>query len=105
MSKLLLSIIYFIVPRGRMLPVKPPTGKPASLLCVYASTGHNSAVLSLCVNENTMFSGSKGKSKTQGGYLPKCGASPCLAFFKKVIIVYDSFFIKPISIVYRLSLL
>ena len=58
-----------------MLPVKPPMGKPASLLCVYASTGHNSAVLSLCVNENTMFSGSKGKSKTQGGCLPKCGAS------------------------------
>ena len=48
---------------GRMLPVKPPTGKPAPLVCVYASTGHNSAVLSLCVSDTTMFTGSKGIKK------------------------------------------
>ena len=44
-----------------MLPVKSPTGRPGSLVNVYASTGHNSAVLSLCVSESTMFSGSKGQ--------------------------------------------
>jgi hypothetical protein len=43
-----------------MLPVKTPMGKPGALVCVCASTGHNSAVLSLCVSESTMFSGSKG---------------------------------------------
>ncbi|XP_028393675.1 kinesin-like protein KIF21A isoform X2 [Dendronephthya gigantea] len=47
---------------GRMLPVKPPTGRPGSLVCVYASTGHNSAVLSLCVSETTMFTGSKDRT-------------------------------------------
>ena len=52
----------YLFSRGRMLPVKSPTGRPGTLVCVYASTGHNSAVLSLCVSENTMFSGSKGQS-------------------------------------------
>lgn len=47
---------------GRMLPVKPPTGKPGPLVCVYASTGHNSAVLSLCVSETKMFTGSKDRT-------------------------------------------
>ncbi|CAB3988481.1 Kinesin KIF21A [Paramuricea clavata] len=47
---------------GRMLPVKPPMGKPGALVCVYASTGHNSAVLSLCVSQSTMFSGSKDRT-------------------------------------------
>ena len=46
---------------GRMLPLRPPAGKPASLVCTYAATGHNSAVLSLDVTENLMFTGSKGE--------------------------------------------
>lgn len=45
-----------------MLPLRPPAGKPASLVCTYAATGHNSAVLSLDVTEDLMFTGSKGKS-------------------------------------------
>ena len=43
-----------------MLPLRPPAGKPASLVCTYAATGHNSAVLSLDVTEDLMFTGSKG---------------------------------------------
>lgn len=44
-----------------MLPLRPPAGKPASLVCTYAATGHNSAVLSLDVTEDLMFTGSKGE--------------------------------------------
>ena len=44
-----------------MLPLRPPAGKPASLVCTYAATGHNSAVLSLDVTEDLMLTGSKGK--------------------------------------------
>ena len=47
---------------GRMLPLRPPAGKPAPLVCTYAATGHNSAVLSLDVTEDLMFTGSKGWS-------------------------------------------
>lgn len=43
-----------------MLPLRPPAGKPAPLVCTYAATGHNSAVLSLDVTEDLMFTGSKG---------------------------------------------
>ena len=43
-----------------MIPVKSPIGKPGPLVCVYASSGHNSAVLSLCVHDTTMYTGSKG---------------------------------------------
>ena len=46
---------------GRMLPLRPPVGKPAPLVCTYAATGHNSAVLSVDVTEDFMFTGSKGK--------------------------------------------
>ena len=45
-----------------MLPLRPPAGKPAPLVCTYAATGHNSAVLSLDVTEDLMFTGSKGWS-------------------------------------------
>lgn len=47
---------------GRMLPLRPPAGKPASLVCTYAATGHNSAVLSLDVTEDLMFTGSKDRT-------------------------------------------
>ena len=50
----------FILRSGRMLPLRPPAGKPGSLVCTYAATGHNSAVLSLDVTEDLMFTGSKG---------------------------------------------
>ena len=43
-----------------MLPLRPPVGKPAPLVCTYAATGHNSAVLSLDVTEDLMITGSKG---------------------------------------------
>lgn len=47
---------------GRMLPLRPPVGKPAPLVCTYAATGHNSAVLSLDVTEDLMFTGSKDRT-------------------------------------------
>nr|XP_058952852.1 kinesin-like protein KIF21A [Pocillopora verrucosa] len=47
---------------GRMLPLRPPAGKPAPLVCTYAATGHNSAVLSLDVTEDLMFTGSKDRT-------------------------------------------
>ncbi|KAJ7322786.1 hypothetical protein OS493_032971 [Desmophyllum pertusum] len=47
---------------GRMLPLRPPAGKPGSLVCTYAATGHNSAVLSLDVTEDLMFTGSKDRT-------------------------------------------
>lgn len=50
----------FFLYSGRMLPLRPPAGKPAPLVCTYAATGHNSAVLSLDVTEDLMFTGSKG---------------------------------------------
>lgn len=43
-----------------MLPLRPPTGKPSALVCTYAATGHNSAVLSVDVTDDYMFTGSKG---------------------------------------------
>ena len=53
--------VRFILCSGRMLPLRPPAGKPAPLVCTYAATGHNSAVLSLDVTEDLMFTGSKGE--------------------------------------------
>ncbi|XP_068706448.1 kinesin-like protein KIF21A [Montipora foliosa] len=47
---------------GRMLPLRPPVGKPAPLVCTYAATGHNSAVLSLDVTEDLMITGSKDRT-------------------------------------------
>ncbi|XP_031568029.1 kinesin-like protein KIF21A [Actinia tenebrosa] len=47
---------------GRMLPLRPPTGKPSALVCTYAATGHNSAVLSVDVTDDYMFTGSKDKT-------------------------------------------
>ncbi|XP_048580945.1 kinesin-like protein KIF21A isoform X2 [Nematostella vectensis] len=47
---------------GRMLPLRPPSGKPTALVCTYAATGHNSAVLSVDVTEDFMFTGSKDKT-------------------------------------------
>lgn len=47
---------------GRMLPLRPPVGKPAPLACTYAATGHNSAVLSLDVTEDLMVTGSKDRT-------------------------------------------
>ena len=73
---------------GRMLPLRPPAGKPAPLVCTYAATGHNSAVLSLDVTEDLMFTGSKGwlaisisfliwvRSSLSSGQCPEGSLSP-----------------------------
>ena len=45
---------------GRMLPLRPPSSKPAALVCAYAATGHNSSVLAVDVTDDLMFTGSKG---------------------------------------------
>ena len=54
------KVTKYFVCSGRMLPLRPPVGKPAPLACTYAATGHNSAVLSLDVTEDLMVTGSKG---------------------------------------------
>ena len=63
----------FVFNSGRMLPLRPPAGKPAPLVCTYAATGHNSAVLSLDVTEDLMFTGSKGLCKMLNYCMPSTG--------------------------------
>jgi len=60
MDDFFLFSICFGMSSGRMLPLRPPSGKPSALVCTYAATGHNSAVLTLDVTEDYMFTGSKG---------------------------------------------
>ena len=65
-----------------MLPLRPPVGKPAALVCTYAATGHNSAVLDLDVTEDNMFTASKGMYRITA-YTPPPAVSLILSLVRK----------------------